>query len=330
MPVVGKESIMDNNTQEIERLGIYECASIFTKLGFMFREQTIGDYGIDAIIETKNDDYLSGKMIAVQIKSGDSYFSELNDNYVVFRGNIKHYNYWINHSLPVIIVLYSPSSGKCIWESINNETANRCQSGWKIKIPCQQILENSKEKLQNLANKQSEYERRWTSLVIAKEWMLETKERGAIILEVQEWINKTSGRGTFILKSGDGEGNEKIFFNQNLWGFGTKSYELVIQELFPWADIRIDEEFYEENMDEDCYQRRNITDRELASILGVKGNDLLKYSDIPHKLYPYRNGAGEVDFYRLKLTLNQVGRSFLEMDHFLETGKCYFIDNIVV
>ena len=67
---------MMNNTENIGRQGVYKCASKFEELGFMFREQPIGDYGIDAIIETKDNNYLSGKLIAVQIKSGDSYFSK--------------------------------------------------------------------------------------------------------------------------------------------------------------------------------------------------------------------------------------------------------------
>lgn len=320
---------MNKSTEDVERQGVHKCGFIFAELGFMFREQPIGDYGIDAIIETKNKNYLSGKMIAVQIKSGDSYFSEIKDGSVIFRGDSKHYDYWINHSLPVIIVLYSPSSGKCIWESFNKETTTKLRSGWKIEIPCQQTLENSKDKLYDLANKQSEFERRWTSLVVAKEWMLEAKERGMLILEVQEWINKSSGRGTFILKTEEDDGSEKIFFKRDLFGFGTKHYEFVIQELFPWATFEIDEEFYEMNMEEDCAQRRYVTDRQVASALGIKGDELLKYSDTLSKLYPYRNGAGEVDFYRLKLSLNQVGESFIRIDHFLETGKFYLIDNIV-
>ena len=318
-----------HNTEDIGRQGVHKCGLVFEELGFMFREQTIGDYGIDAIIETRNGNYLSGKMVAVQIKSGDSYFKETKEGNVIFRGDIKHYNYWINHSLPVILVLYSPTSRKCIWESINKQTAIKCRHGWKVEIPIHQTLENSKEKLQILANKQSEYERRWTSLVVAKEWILETKKRGSIILEVQEWINKTSGRGTFILKSEEEDGTEKIIFEREWLGFGCRNYELVIQELFPWANVEIDEEFYEENMEEDCYQKRNMTDRILASMFGKSGDELLKYSDGLPKLYPYRNGAGEVDFYRLKLTLNQIGNAFLEMEHFLETGKCYFIDNLI-
>ena len=317
------------NSRSVDRLGVNKCSYIFEDIGFLFREQPIGDYGIDAIIETRNENYLSGKMIAVQIKSGESYFSEKKDDCVIFRGEAKHYDYWIDHSLPVIIVLYSPSRGKCIWESVNKETAIKFKRGWKIAIPLQQTLENSKDKLQDLANKQSEFERRWTSLVVAKEWMLEAKERGMLILEVQEWINKSSGRGTFILKTEEDDGSEKIFFKRDLFGFGTKHYEFVIQELFPWATFEIDEEFYEMNMEEDCAQRRYVTDRQVASALGIKGDELLKYSDTLSKLYPYRNGAGEVDFYRLKLSLNQVGESFIRIDHFLETGKFYLIDNIV-
>lgn len=301
---------MINNKSEIDRQGVHKCGLIFEKLGFIFREQTVCDYGIDAIIEEKGDNYPLGKLIGVQIKSGDSYFDEIKNGNVVFRGDIKHYNYWLNHSLPVIIVLYCPSKDQCIWEVINKQTAKKCGAGWKIDIPWSHILENSKLILQSLVNKQSEYERRWNSLVVAKEWMLETVEHGESILEVEEWINKSSGRGKFILKVQKNE-KEKILYEREWFGFGIKKYEQVIQELFPWADIKIDEEFYEENMEEDYYE-------------------FLKDNDNISRIYPYRNGAGEVDFYRLKLTLNQIGKSFIEMENFLEKGKCYFIDNSIL
>lgn len=84
----------------------------------------------------------------------------------------------------------------------------------------------------------------------------------------------------------------------------------------PWADINIDEEFYDENMEEDLYYKRDTTERELVARWGIKGSELEKYSDRPPKIYPYRNWAGEVDFSRLKLSLNQVGKAFLEMEIF--------------
>ena len=45
--------------EDCERIGVLECGAAFQKIGFMFREQPIGDYGIDAIIETRDDKYLS-------------------------------------------------------------------------------------------------------------------------------------------------------------------------------------------------------------------------------------------------------------------------------
>ena len=233
----------------------------------------------------------------------------------------------MNYSLPVIIVLYSPTTGECIWECVNKQTASRCQSGWKINIPCKQTVENSKSKLYDLANKQSEFTSRWTSLVFAKEWMLHINEYGSLILEVEEWINKSSGRGKFILKS-ESEETEKILFEREILGFGVRSYESVIQELFTWANIEIDKDFYENNMDEDCHRKSKLSERDWARMFGKKGGELLKYSTELPKIYPYRNGAGEVDFYRLNLTLNRVGKSFIEIEHFLETGQFYLWDNI--
>lgn len=311
----------------VERKGVYKCGLIFEKLGFTFREQSIEDYGIDAIVETKDENYLLGKLIAIQIKSGDSYFKEIIDEKVVYRGDFKHYNYWINHSLPVIIVLYSPTEDKCIWEVIDKEKAKKCQSGWKIEIPINQILDNSVEELKRIANRQSEYERRLNSLVVAKDWILETLKYGESILEVEEWINKSSGRGKFTLKVLEKE-EEIILYERELFGFGTRPYEDVIQDLFPWAQVNIDEEFYENNIDDEQLYKSQHSERERAFEWGVRGDKLLEFSDKLPKIYPYRNAINEVDFYRLKLTVNQIGKSFIEMDHFLETGNCYFIDNM--
>lgn len=159
---------MNNDMGSIARKGLYLIGATFEEIGFVFREQPIADYGIDAIIEPKGEYYFSGKMIAVQIKSGESYFKEIKENAVVFRVDAKHYNYWINNSLPVIIVLYNPLTHEIVWESFNRENVTKCKKGWKIKISCEQTLQNSKEKLLNLVNEQREFERRWDSLTLTK------------------------------------------------------------------------------------------------------------------------------------------------------------------
>lgn len=176
--------------EDSERIGVYECGSAFHKIGFMFREQPTGDYGIDALIEARDNDSLSGKLIAVQIKSGDSYFKERKDNCVIYRGNIKHYNYWINHSLPVIIVLYSQLTGEFIWECVNEQTASQCKSGWKISIPCNQTISTSKEALYDLANRKGKFALPFeaTDEIVVKE-ILNCFNRPAFIVQFRDECN---------------------------------------------------------------------------------------------------------------------------------------------
>ena len=99
-----------------ERIGVSKIQLLVNReFQWIFREQPTDDYGIDAHIEIHNGMYATGKLIALQIKSGPSYFQEIKDNNVVFRGDVKHLSYWTKHSLPVIIVLYNPITDECIW-----------------------------------------------------------------------------------------------------------------------------------------------------------------------------------------------------------------------
>ena len=59
----------------VERIGVATTEKIINQMGLIFREQPTDDYGIDAQIETIEDEYATGKLIAVQIKSGASFFN---------------------------------------------------------------------------------------------------------------------------------------------------------------------------------------------------------------------------------------------------------------
>ena len=61
---------------QTERLGVAAVDYFFSTNGWMFREQTTHDYGIDAHVEIVQDGPPTGKLIALQIKSGISFFSE--------------------------------------------------------------------------------------------------------------------------------------------------------------------------------------------------------------------------------------------------------------
>lgn len=144
------------------------------------------------------------------------------------------------------------------------------------------------------------YQTRLNTLAFSK-GLMALAEQGELIAEIMEWVNKSSGRGEFILKKVDSDGNETLLSERTIFGFGLKSYEEVIQELFPWANIEVDALFYD--------------------VHGDKG--FIEYSRNGRKIYPCENRAGEVDFYRLILSLNEVGKSFLTLNTFLNEGKMY-------
>ena len=44
---------------EIDRIGVSICQETVSRMNIIFREQTVKDYGIDAIIEPKTESYAS-------------------------------------------------------------------------------------------------------------------------------------------------------------------------------------------------------------------------------------------------------------------------------
>src|SRR5216683_1096782 len=61
---------------QTERPGVAALEYFFPENGWLFREQTTHDYGIDAHVEIVVDKRPTGKLIALQIKAGTSFFWE--------------------------------------------------------------------------------------------------------------------------------------------------------------------------------------------------------------------------------------------------------------
>ena len=57
--------------------GLYNVGKTITDdLGWIFRPQESRDYGIDALVEIVTDGETKGQLLALQIKSGKSWFKE--------------------------------------------------------------------------------------------------------------------------------------------------------------------------------------------------------------------------------------------------------------
>jgi hypothetical protein len=110
-------------------------------LRWIFREIHKDDLGIDGYVEILRDDRKSqGRLFAVQIKTGPSYFREPVEDGFVYRGALMHLNYWMEHSLPVLVLLCDPSTRTCYWEYIAAPNVSRTPKGWKITVPRSKTL----------------------------------------------------------------------------------------------------------------------------------------------------------------------------------------------
>jgi hypothetical protein len=99
-----------------ERLGIAALQMYAAKRGQIWRESSTGDVGIDGNLEfVTPEGFATGRMVAVQVKSGPSYFKNVTPKGWKFYPEEKHKRYWESFSLPVLLVLHDSDSGKSYW-----------------------------------------------------------------------------------------------------------------------------------------------------------------------------------------------------------------------
>ncbi|MFF1614153.1 DUF4365 domain-containing protein [Amycolatopsis sp. NPDC058278] len=129
------------DSSDTERLGVGLADVAFTKWGWVFRNQPIGDYGIDAHVEPKTDGVASGRLVALQIKTGQSYFEPTPEGWRYrAKGNERHLHYWLGHTLPVLIIFCDPETEALYWERVTAERINYTPNDWTIVIPRNQTI----------------------------------------------------------------------------------------------------------------------------------------------------------------------------------------------
>jgi uncharacterized protein DUF4365 len=126
----------------VDRQGVALTNFIFEhRLHWTFRELTGPDFGIDALVEIISDGNTTGDLIALQVKSGESYLDERTDKGFVFREEDKrHLEYWQLYSIPVLLILCSPERQQCWWQPIDLDLIEFTYKGWKTIVPLENEL----------------------------------------------------------------------------------------------------------------------------------------------------------------------------------------------
>jgi tetratricopeptide (TPR) repeat protein len=126
---------------DIERMGVSAAGLAFSSLGWAFRSQEVKDYGIDAHVEPFSGPHLpTGRLLALQVKAGGSYFQEEDGEGWWYRGTNRHLRYWLGHVLPVIIVMYDDEDRILYWQHVTEDRIEYTDRGWKILVPRVQVV----------------------------------------------------------------------------------------------------------------------------------------------------------------------------------------------
>ncbi len=111
-------------SRAIGKAGVIYVDRIVNSQGSVFRPvHQEDDFGVDGFIELVHAETVSGKLIAVQVKTGDSYLRDSHNQFEVAVSN-RHLEYWLNFVVPVILVCYSPSKDFAAWVSIRDYVEN--------------------------------------------------------------------------------------------------------------------------------------------------------------------------------------------------------------
>lgn len=276
---------------------------VISQLRWLFREQPTDDFGIDAQIEVCEKGDVLGQLLALQIKAGASYFKEQNAGGWWFRPASKHVEYWLNHSLPVLVVLVDPADGGCYWQRVSEDSLERSRAGgWKLLIPRDQKLGSESAAALREFTKDTPDALRLRELRLAQPLMQMLNDGARLVIDVEEWVNKTSGRGRIDLGLDHENGEQpEHLASWDIW-IGYTPYEQALEKFFAWASLSNHPETYEAAIEDHA---------DWWPLLTQGHGDMHPYTAA---------GGGEVEYWRLELSLNQLGKSFLVVDDFVHHG----------
>lgn len=296
-----------------DRLGVSKVDHFFSSQGWLFREQPIHDYGIDAHVEIVRDGEPTGNLIGLQIKSGKSFFSEEKEKEIIYRADDMHIQYWLEHSLPVVIVLYHPERDTCYWEQVSDETTVSTGKGWKIAIPkSNELADATLEHFESLTQPPL-YIQKLNKLRLDQNWIKLVAAGETVFVEYEDWVNKSLPRFQITIGC-----DSRDDIDEEIWPttYGA-SVEELITSILPWADLEMDWDAHESFMEmiwaDECYR-------------GHDGDGMPYHSEPFDTWYRQPEGIthisenGETQGYRLLISLNEIGRAFVDLDEYLSAN----------
>lgn len=283
-------------TAQTGALGVTKTQLFFQAAGWLFREQPLEDYGIDAHVEIVEGGNVKGRLVALQIKSGDSWLRPIADGGWHFYPEKRHVNYWQNHSLPVAVVVWHQSTDTLFFREASPHTIQKTESGgWKLHFSEDHRLTESALPGVALLSAGTTYDLRLRSLRLLLPWMQRIDQGQRLILRADEWVNRSKGRGDVEIVAITQDGTERQL---GKWAvmLGGRPYNEILPSLFAWADLSMNPD----------------VEWDLSEELATHGPK--------QAIRPYAISHQEVAHWSLEFSLNSIGRAFLLLDDYAGQG----------
>ena len=171
-----------------DRIGIYAASRLSAQLpGLIFRGQRSGDTGLNAHLETVETYPRLGKVVGLQIRSDEDEGVERTARGYVCRGEMLHFAYWLQHSLPVILMVHERERDRLVWEAVSAETIEISGAQWKLLVPYDQAYGvETGDRIADLPC----YSPYLARLALDRPWMQLIESGRSILLEMDEWLNQ--------------------------------------------------------------------------------------------------------------------------------------------
>jgi hypothetical protein len=218
-----------------ERAGVTAAQDAIGKIGWFFREQPLVDFGIDAQVEIVEHGEPNGRLIALQIKSGASYFARKHGAAYKFSGKNQHLRYWLNHTLPVFIILHNPDNGMLLWQRVERHLVDETPKGWTIDIPEKNVLDKQAAVFIAKGISTDDNSQIRFAFSTGLEMMRKVEAGGDIYLSMDIWVNKSlSFRGAQIYF--DDYNKDQPDLVVNIFA-PVHDVALIARKTFPWAEF---------------------------------------------------------------------------------------------
>ena len=129
--------------------GLSHAKGDFEDIGWGPVENSCHDLGTDLLIQVRDERrFERGLIVGAQVKGGPSWFEDpAHDEqgnllgWWFYENTAEHFDDWVRHSLPHLVVLYDFGKKKSYWVHVTVDRCIRTEKGCKILVPVHQIVD---------------------------------------------------------------------------------------------------------------------------------------------------------------------------------------------